>query len=362
MSKDNIYIAVTENYKILRDNQTSINRFVWSTELCYRQFLNNYENRSDLFEIKTSEIFSELPLQAWFKNSNGLGKYDLTLKDHNEIIKQNQLNIWRSAIINFNSYFDEYLKERLSIKDSPFFLFYNLDNEDLFESNIKIRAKTIFESDCCRQIRNIIVHTNIDKELSIDYIKKEINNRIVKNLPNQSQYLKSKYTFKEIKDTLESAICRVIDTAENEVSKAATNGVILPLEFFFLIFTFTNYNNIALEIEQSLYRDSKQKNAYTRIDRATLNEFRLEMIREPSVTGTVYNIETNEPVVNAKIIVLDFPANSETDKNGSYYLTPNLATGIYSMEISASGFKKKTIELSTVKDYPIIADVGIEAL
>lgn len=348
---------MTEEYRKLREIQTFLNRLVWSSELCYSYFLSIFENRTDLHRETITEIFSNLPIQAWFKNKSGTGKYDLSLKEHNDIVQANQVYICRSAIILYNSYFDDYLKYRLK---SSFLLSLNLTNSNFKRSNIKLNVANIFKADCCRLIRNKIVHKPANSFLSIKEIRAELKNKIINILHDENSFLLYEYSDKFIKESLDKAIHEVIDCAVTEVENAAKRNVILPYEFFFMLYTFTNYNDIAAEIEQILFYDKIPKTFYNRVAIDTIHKDRQGMITEPAVVGLVSNAVTKKPIEFAKVQVLDNPFNGISDKYGKYYLSPNLKTGNYTIETYAEGFKVKHNKLSTMIGKTATFNIALE--
>lgn len=351
---DHVFVAITEEYRKLREIQTFLNRLVWSTELCYGYFLNTFENNTNLYEEEISKIFENLPIQAWFKNKNGTGKYDLTLKEHNDIVRANQVHVCRSAIILYNSYFDEYLKRRVK---SKFHLFLNLTNKDFDNTNLDVDPKNIFKADCCRIIRNIIVHQPANRFLSIKEIRDEIKQKMSDKL--NGSFLNKKYSNKIINEKLNGAINEVIDNAIIEVEGASQRGVILPYEYFFMLYTFTNYDSVAAEIEQVLFRDQMLKDFYNRVKRNSIHEERQEMITEPAVVGSIHNSENKKPIGFAKVQVLDSPYYGISDARGGYYLTPNLKDGLYDIEICAAGYEKKIIKINTKKSKTITVNIDL---
>lgn len=340
---DHVYVAVTEEYRKLREIQTFINQMVWSTELCYAHFLDGFESKTTLQRSLISQLFKNLPLQAWFKNKSGTGKYDLTLKKHNDVVKANQLYVYRSAIILYNSYFDEYLKNRVN---SRFQLFRNLTNHEFKTEKVKLKSKNIFKADCCRIIRNWIVHEPANKFISIREIRSRLKQELTDNLKKRAPLFQA-YTEKEIIESLNQAINEVIDSAISEVENNSRGNIVLPYEFFFMLYTFTNYNQIAAEIEQVLYYDDIPKTFYNRVHSKNVSKERIEMITAPSVIGCVYDFTTKKPIEFATVQVLDNPFNGESDKDGNYHLSPNLKSGKYEIEIYADAYATERLSIIT---------------
>ena len=361
MHKPNhVFLKITEEYRKLREIQTFINRFVWSSELCYSYFLNIFENKKEIWDVSTLELFHDLPIQAWFKNKDGTGKYALSLNDHNTIVKSNQYSIFRSAIILYNSYFDNYLKYRA---DSRFALCRNLTNINFERSKIKINIKNLFKADICREIRNLIVHEPVDTFLSITDIRgrarKTIEKHLNKVIKGKKSFLLSEYSEDEIKDNLDKAMNEVFDMARVEVGRAFNRGATLPHEFFFMLYTFTNYNTIAAEIEQILFDDDIPKTFYNRVNRSSVNEFTQHMVVEPAIAGRIYNLENNKPVESVIVSAQGTTYFGVSDKFGQYYLTPNLREGIYTIETKCKNYEPSYIEVNTIVDKTIVVDIGV---
>ncbi len=365
MDKPNhAYISVSEEYRKLREIQTYINRLVWSTELCYSYFLKNFENETALYEQSTAEIFANLPIQAWFKNRKGTGKYNLTLKEHNEVVRDNQLYICRSAMILYNSYFDDYLKYRID-ENCHFLLLLNLNNNAFKASSLKVNLINLLKADCCRKLRNMIVHEPTITFLPIKETREEVKSYILSHFnrepkKKQSFLLREGYTFNYIKECLDKAINEVIDSAIKEVEDAAIRNVSLPYEFFFMLYTFTNYNTIAAEIEQVLFFDNHPKTFYNRVHRESIDKDRQVMITDPAVIGRVYNVQSNEPIKLAKVQVVDNVFFGLTDQNGNYYLSPNLKDGSHEIQVSAEGYQTKLEKIITTRGTTVTFNVGLQ--
>lgn len=376
MHKPNhVYIAVSEEYRRLREIQTFINRLVWSTELCYSYFIDVFKENKNLQKESIAEVFAELPMQAWFKNKNGTGKYNISLEEHNSIVEANQRFVFRSAIILYNSYFEEYLKSRIKSdarkskdgeEEMSFLLFLNLTNRDIRESNLKFNLKNVIMADICRVIRNTIVHQPAETFLSINEvrmeIKKKITDKLMKKPRGYVRCLHEEYTESEKKEARDQAINEVIDNAIQEVNFAAERKVILPYEFFFMLFTFTNYNRIAAEIEQVLFEDGTEKNSFNRVSRHSVHKYMMKMIAEPSLVGIIRDSKSRSPLKNAKVEVIDNPFSAESDKKGYYYLSPNLRDGSYFIQTSADGYETRRDHINTYVGRVIKFDIDLEAI
>ncbi len=361
--ESHVYVKITPEYRNFRNAQTLLNRFVWSTELCYSYFLDVFEADKNSLNISTADLFAHLPIQAWYKNDSGTGKYSLKLREHNDIIQANQTNICRSAIIINNSHFEDYLSSRLK-KDFLLSCNLNFNTKQIGDDKARITLlKKILKADLCRLIRNDLVHRLGNNFIDIKRYKdqkKESFFGILQKCKKDS-FLFKNYSPREIDIEFSQAIHEVIDTATKEINIAKqSRNVDLPYEYFFMLYTFTNYDEIAFEIEQALYHDHKPKTEYNRVDKQKIKKELEVMIAEPSVTGFVTDIHTHMPINKAEIRVKNNPACGESDKKGFYYLTPNIPDGPNSLEISAFGYQSKTTGIITQKNKAIVLNIELK--
>lgn len=78
------------------------------------------------------------------------------------------------------------------------------------------------------------------------------------------------------------------------------------------------------------------------------------------IKGRVYNNTSNQPISFATVAVQSSTNGTLTDDNGIYELK-NLAPGLYNIEITSVGFKKKTVyEIQVTNATPAIVDVALE--
>ena len=349
-----VYVRVSEHYRRLREVQTFLNRLVWSTELCYGHFLNEFENEKLQDSAPVSTLFNHLPIQAWYKNKKGTGKYNLSLREHKEVVRKNQAYVCRSAIILFNSYFDDYLKNRANTR---FRLYRNMIYEGL---DIDVSLRNIFKADCCREIRNIIVHKPAEAFLDIKDFRDHVKRTLSNELTRPGLLINTKYTSQEIHRCLSEALHEVIGCAIIEMNNAIKQGYNLPFEYFFMLYTFTNYNDVASELEQALFYDKTEKSCFNRVALTEIHPQRMEMITEPSVVGKVYGKHSNKPVFKAEVRVVGHPFAAQTDSQGEYFLSPNLKNGYYKVSVDCAGYKNIILDVQTVDGKTVEKNIELE--
>ncbi|GDX52545.1 collagen-binding protein [Bacteroidota bacterium] len=78
------------------------------------------------------------------------------------------------------------------------------------------------------------------------------------------------------------------------------------------------------------------------------------------IKGKIFNATSNQPIEFATIAITGTTNGIQTDENGNYELK-NLVPGLYNIEVSFVGFKKKIVlEIQVTNAKPAIVDVGLD--
>jgi len=86
----------------------------------------------------------------------------------------------------------------------------------------------------------------------------------------------------------------------------------------------------------------------------------LSFAQKIAIKGRVYNSLNNEPIPFAQVVVQGTTIYGETDENG-YYQIYDLKPGLYNLEVSYIGFKKKIIfEIQVNPKVAAVVDISLE--
>jgi hypothetical protein len=117
----------------------------------------------------------------------------------------------------------------------------------LNQAAVPVRLFSVLCADVCRRIRNDIVHAP-SKPLPI-FGGNALTNWVANSKSNAGR---GNWPDKDPKKCVDDAFLRVMHTALDSQNKAANNGKSLPIEFFYTLYTFTNLDTLAFEIEEAL--------------------------------------------------------------------------------------------------------------
>lgn len=255
-NKEYVELAVSVARQTLREVQDQLNRFLWSTELCYGHFLFEPERTFGDLERLTSDALGHVATEAWYPSTHGFIKYNQNVKDMQRIVQENTVHIYRAVTVSFVAAFEQYLDVRMrelglhreARSWGPYCL--SLTNAALIRGNSPLRLKTLLRADVCRVLRNSVAHPSevlacqrLDsaalkcRALLIKHLNEKIGRKAWPNCNAD----------KEVDDALDFTIGH----AEQEQLKALNSGKNLPIELFYAIFTFTNLDALAFELEES---------------------------------------------------------------------------------------------------------------
>ena len=61
------------------------------------------------------------------------------------------------------------------------------------------------------------------------------------------------------------------------------------------------------------------------------------------ISGSIYDMDTNEPIIGANVIILDTGIGTASDVDGSYYII-NLSPGLYNLKVDYIGYETKILK------------------
>jgi hypothetical protein len=248
---DRVAVAVSKSMVQLRQMQGILNGFWQTSELAYGYVLSHADFLASDTDRPTVDVLGHIESQVWFPNNQGRIKREVTIGNTLKQIRQNTTYAYCATLLSFCAAFEAYLDTRITrLKRAgnswgPFV--QSLSISELREAACPLPLRVVLCADFSRRIRNNLTHAGrpIPKSLS-DQEVKDWKASFHKGA-NQSHWPEGK-----ISAAIEYAAYQVIGQAADRVNKEKANGRDLPFEYFYMLFNFTNLDNLAFAIEEAL--------------------------------------------------------------------------------------------------------------
>ena len=147
------YVAVSNEMRDLREAQTRLNSFLWSTEICYGHVLASpIDGDSDVWSL-----FSHAPTQTWFPNREGKLKYRKKVVGFQRDVRSNVRSLHSLVLVGYYGQFEAFLEERLGKKPGRSFVEF-LAKDDRLNGAFRPLGETVMLADLSRLLRNRIAH------------------------------------------------------------------------------------------------------------------------------------------------------------------------------------------------------------
>jgi hypothetical protein len=229
-------VMVSAQMKKLRDEQTQLNFFLWTTELSYGFALTSNDPRLSQKDALAFEALENVDSEAWFPNTAGRMKYYGRVAAFLDQLRRNVATAAHATTLLWYSHFEDYLRSRLAspAKASSWGPFTkSLDAPRLVDAVCPLSVQTVLRADLCREIR------------TDDWIKAR---RAELRDPSSGFRPRVANADREAKEAAEY----VVGQALNHLREASAATKELTLSFFYSLFSFTNLDSLAFEIEEAL--------------------------------------------------------------------------------------------------------------
>jgi hypothetical protein len=248
---ERVTIAVSPAMEKLRGLQRELNYFLYSTELSYGLALTGNDARLQNTTMAVSDALADVYASAWYPSNQGRIKYYTTVAGFLEQLERNARHVSRAIMVQWYSHVEEYLETRVRSLIMPKQnwgpLTKSLRCDALLSVPTPVRIATVLRAHFCREIRNLIVHGA--PELPESY-----------EAPDVLRWKRSRMD--ELGDSARSsgnaeglvmdALHYVLGQAIDHKRATAREGRRENLEHFYTLFTFTNLDSLAFEIEEAL--------------------------------------------------------------------------------------------------------------
>jgi hypothetical protein len=248
---ERVTVAVSPAMEKLRGLQRELNYFLYSTELSYGLALTGNDARLADGTMLVSDALADVYASAWYPSNQGKIKYYATVASCLEQLGRNARHVSRAIMVQWYSHVEEYLETRVRPFRSPGQrwgpLTASLRCEPLLCVPVPLRISTVLRADFCREIRNLIVHGSPDLPESYSAPKVADWRRARIAELNDRQCASG-----DAERLVMDALHYVLGQAINHKRATGREGRRENLEHFYTLFSFTNLDSLAFEIEEAL--------------------------------------------------------------------------------------------------------------
>lgn len=234
----------------LRASQNALNGFWTGSDIAAGFLLADLRARPLPPQTRVRDVLGHIPTEAWHPNRQGRLKAEYTVETLIGTVAATGAHVYRATLVSFHSAFEQYLDERvLALRKGPRWgpLVTALSHPALLRAEVPLRLETILCADLCRVVRNQIVHDAFSAPTSRDSGKVQGWPAMARGAAVQAGWPEA-----AVVRAVDQALARVIDRASAGVAEAAATGKTLPIELFYMLFTFANLDALACEIEEAL--------------------------------------------------------------------------------------------------------------
>ena len=236
-------MMISEQMCQLRAQQTSLNRFVWSSEIAYGHVLSGVGRPKFDHGSAVMETFAHVTPEAWFPNAQGSSKYQVRTEEFLDHVGANTSQVCRLVIGAMYTYFDEYLSARAGSGKGSFLC--RLSPRRMADAIVPLRLQTVLRADLIRHLRNCVMHdpSSIPDSLlhrsALDWKLKLVAHA------QEGGWQCAPHDVGE-------ALKQVVGKVARRIGDASATGKQLSPDFFYMLFTFTNLDSLAFEVEEAL--------------------------------------------------------------------------------------------------------------
>jgi hypothetical protein len=276
-----VKVVATPEMVELRKAQTRLNHFLWTTEICYGHVLARASSDFADPEMPVNLAFGHVRTAAWFPNNQGREKFTETTGRFLDQTRKNTADLYRHVLVGYYAYCEEYLEQRalqLRVGNAWGPFVRSLSGPALRTAPTPLLLHTVLCADLCRLVRNLIVHEPYEPlPVAVDERVKKWQTKLLKDA------MSSGWPASE-RDSHE-AVQQVIGQVKNHLKGARDEGKELPPELFYLLFTFTNLDQLACQIEEALLARGEPLTTWVKRSLAKVRRHDL-VIPDTPATGT----------------------------------------------------------------------------
>jgi len=276
-----VKVVATPEMVALRKAQTRLNHFLWTTEICYGHVLARSSSDFPDHEVPVNRTFGHVPSVVWFPNTQGREHLRATTGRFLDQTQKNTSDLYRLVLVGYYAYFEEYLEDRvpgLKVGKTWGPFVRSLSAVDFRTAPTPLPLHTVLCADFCRLVRNLAVHEPYEL-LPVTVTDVRVARWRAQLLEDAR---KSGWPANE-SDTHEAAQ-QVVGQVTNHLKQARNEGKELPPELFYLLFTFTNLDQLACQIEEALLAPGQRLTTW--VNRALERVRRHDLVIPENATPT----------------------------------------------------------------------------
>ena len=249
---ERVTVAISREMADLRVVQTTLNHFLWTTEIAYGYMLAEAPAAFANLDQPAVEVLRHITTEAWYPTNQGRIKFGETVGKILDQVTANTVHVYRAVLVFFSSAFENYLDRRLrhlcvnGQKRSWGPLYESLTYPELQQCTTPLRLRTVLCADICRLVRNRMVHPPFVVPISLS------DPEVCRWQTSVTRRLRRTVWTSASDSIIKEAFHQVVGQAANHLKEARQKGKNLPIELFYMLFTFTNLDSLAFEIEEAL--------------------------------------------------------------------------------------------------------------
>jgi hypothetical protein len=247
-------ITYSAEFVELRRMQSILNAFLWSSDISYRLLIDAAASGDARFANpgqKTSEALAGIKARAWYPTVDGEPHYKQTISGLLKDVALNETHVYRGMIVQWHAAFEFFLDRRMRPHLGKVRNWGPLTNAlccpQLLHTNAPVQLTTVLRADLVRHLRNQCAHGRqpLPREVT-DARVKEWQTYVSNDL--KKRFWPDADMDKAVVDAVEYSIGGVhkrtqkVPPAERDQEAA----------YFYALFSFTNLNKLAVEIELAL--------------------------------------------------------------------------------------------------------------
>jgi hypothetical protein len=252
-----VKMVVSPEMAAFREDQTRLNAFLWTTEISYGHILARTDADFPDRNAPARKSLKHATSNAWFPNNQGEFKFLRTTGEFLKQTEENTTRLYRLVLLSYYSGFEDYLNCRVGGhreggRWGPFLI--SLSSPRLRSApaaTAPLPLHSVLCADFVRLVRNRMVHepnlllpVRVDDPVVKDWAKDLLEK-------GEDRFRKGK-GWPVKKANIDRAIKSVVGHVAESLERASHGRKKHPPELFYLLFSFTELDRLACQIEEAL--------------------------------------------------------------------------------------------------------------
>ena len=215
-----------------------------------------------------SEALADVYSSAWYPSNQGRKKYSPEILGFLDQLGRNPRYFSRAVVVQWYSHFEEYLKARVGprTRDNWGPLTESLRCDRLLNTPFPVQVSTVLRADYCRRVRNLIAHGQAVPDSDTDREVVNWRDSAIAVLKKR----RDSWTDVRPESSVHLALDYVLRQAIKHKRAAEREGRRENIEHFYTLFSLTNLDSLAIEIEEALLPQGGQSEGRVTRKRAAI--------------------------------------------------------------------------------------------